>query len=227
VVCLTETWLYNSIDNVTVQLNGYADPFRLDRNRHGGGVLAYVKNDIFCVRHFDYESDDVEMLWLELKTSNFRCLYIAMCYLPPNSYSRLKQKFTDSLSTVLASLLVDPDCCVLIIGDFSDHSVFKPIQLQLNLFRTLSAFGFHQFIDTATQNRVILDWALTNVPSTVLSHGVLDHINNLDHNPIFIELNFSLKHHVVSKPFFVWDYNNGDFLGLTMHCMLPLGNSLS
>ena len=32
VVYLTETWLDNSIDNVTVQLNnGYADPFRLDR----------------------------------------------------------------------------------------------------------------------------------------------------------------------------------------------------
>ena len=60
---------------------------------------------------------------------------------------------------------------------------------------------------------MILDWALTNVPSAVLSHGVLDPINNLDHNPVFIELNFS-QHHVVSKPFFVWDYNNGDFLGL-------------
>jgi len=79
VVCLTETWLDNSIDNVTVQLNGYADSFRLDRNRHGGGVLAYVKNDIFCVRRFDYETDDVKILWLELKTTNFRCLYIAVC----------------------------------------------------------------------------------------------------------------------------------------------------
>ena len=47
-VCLTETWLDNSIDNVTVHLNGYADPFRLGRDRHGGGVLAYVKNDIFA-----------------------------------------------------------------------------------------------------------------------------------------------------------------------------------
>ena len=123
-------------------------------------------------------------------TSNFHCLHIAVCYLPPNSNSLLKQKFTDSLSTVLASLLVDPDCCVLIIGDFNDHSVFKPIQLQSNLFRTLSAFGFHQFIDTATRDRVILDWALTNVPSAVLPHRVLDPINILDHNPIFIELNF-------------------------------------
>jgi len=68
----------------------------------------------------------------------------------------------------------------------------------------------NRFSDSA----MILDWALTYVPSAVLSHGVLDPINNLDHNPIFIELNFSLKHRVVSKPFFVWDYNNGDFLGL-------------
>jgi len=27
-----------------------------------------VKNDIFRVCRFDYESDDVEILWLELKT---------------------------------------------------------------------------------------------------------------------------------------------------------------
>jgi len=84
---------------------GLADSFCLDRNRHGGGVLAYVKNDIFCVRRFDYESEDNEILWLELKTSNFRCLYIAVCYLPPNSNSLLKQKFTDSLSTLLALYL--------------------------------------------------------------------------------------------------------------------------
>ena len=69
VVCLTETSLGNSIDNVTVQLNGYADPFRLDRNRHGGGILAYVKNDIFYVRRFDFKSNEVEILWLELKFS--------------------------------------------------------------------------------------------------------------------------------------------------------------
>jgi len=117
------------------------------------------KNDIFCVRRYDFESNDVEILRLELKTTNFRCLYIAVCYLSQNPNSFLKQKFTDSLSTVLEALLVGPDCCVLIISDFNDHSVFTSIQLQSNLFWTLSAFGFHQFIDTATRDRMILDWA--------------------------------------------------------------------
>ena len=143
---------------------------------------------------------------LNLKLQIF-VVFILQCATFHQILTLLKQKFTDSLSTVLASLVVDPNRRVLIIGDFNDHSVFKPIQLQSNLFRTLSAFGFHRFINTATRDHMILDWALTNVPSAVLSHGALDPINNLDHNPIFIELNFSLKRHVVSKPFFVWDYS--------------------
>jgi len=50
----------------------------------------------------------------------------------------------------------------------------------------------HLFIDTATRDRMVIDWVLTNVPSAVLSHGVLEPINNFDHNPISIKLNFSL-----------------------------------
>jgi len=67
VVCLSETWLDNSIDNVTVQLNDYSDPFLLDRNRHGGGVLSYIKNNIFCFCGYDFEANDVEILWLKLR----------------------------------------------------------------------------------------------------------------------------------------------------------------
>ena len=66
VICLTETWLDNSIDANSILLICYRGPFRLDRNRHGGGVLAYVKNNIYCVRRFDFESPDVEILWLEI-----------------------------------------------------------------------------------------------------------------------------------------------------------------
>jgi len=40
VICLTETWLDNSIDTNSLRLKGYSDPFRLARNRRDGGVLA-------------------------------------------------------------------------------------------------------------------------------------------------------------------------------------------
>jgi len=78
-------------------------------------------------------------------------------------------------------------------------------------FHALSAFGFHQFIDAAARDFMILDWVLTNVPSPVLSHAVPDPIDNLDHNPIFIKLHFSHKYRIVSEPFFMWNYKYGGF----------------
>jgi len=214
VICLTETWLDNSIDANSILLICYRDPFRLDRNRHGGGVLAYVKNNIYCVRRIDFESPDVEILWLELKTINSRSLYLAVRYLPPNTTSLFKQTFIKSVSTFIESLLVDPCCCILLIGDFNDHSVGKPIQLQTYLFRTLSAYGLQQLIDTPTRECKILDWVLTNIPSAALSHGIFDSISNLDHNPIFIKFNFSLQRRTASKPVIVWDYAKGNFSDL-------------
>ena len=113
--------------------------------------------------------------------------------------------FIASLFTVIESLPVDRCCCILLVGDFNDHSVGKPVQLQTNLFRTLSAYGLQQLIDTPTREYKILDWVLTNLPFAVVSHGIFDSISNLDHNPIFIKFNFSLQRCSASKPFTVWD----------------------
>jgi len=50
----------------------------------------------------------------------------------------------------------------------------------------LSDYGLQQLIDTPTRECKILDWVLTNILFAVVSHGILDPITNLDHNPIFI-----------------------------------------
>jgi len=152
-------------------------------------------------------------LWLELKTINARSLYLVVCYLPPNTTSLFKQTFIESISTVIESRLVDPCYCILLV-DFNDHSVGKPVQLQTNRFRTLSAYGLQQLIDTPTRECKILDWVLTNIPFTVVSHVILDPISNLDHNPIFIKFNFSLQRCSASKPAIVWDYDKGNFSDL-------------
>ena len=41
-VCIVETWLDSDISDAEVYISGYR-VFRHDRNRHGGGVLVYVK----------------------------------------------------------------------------------------------------------------------------------------------------------------------------------------
>ena len=46
---ITETKLDNSFPEQQFHIEGFNIPFRLDRNRHGGGLLLYVGNDYNAV----------------------------------------------------------------------------------------------------------------------------------------------------------------------------------
>ena len=43
VICITESWLGSGIEDSEILIPGY-QTLRLDRNRHGGGVLMYVSH---------------------------------------------------------------------------------------------------------------------------------------------------------------------------------------
>ena len=43
VVCIVEMWLGNSIHDSELVIEGY-NILRLDRNRHGGGIMLYTKS---------------------------------------------------------------------------------------------------------------------------------------------------------------------------------------
>ena len=43
-ICIVESWLSDGIQNSELCVSGY--DVRLDRNRHGGGVLLYI-NSVF------------------------------------------------------------------------------------------------------------------------------------------------------------------------------------
>ena len=45
IIGISETKLDNSINDLELQIDGY-NLLRADRNRHGGGVACYIKNNI-------------------------------------------------------------------------------------------------------------------------------------------------------------------------------------
>lgn len=47
IVCMTETWLDDSITDNMIAMNGF-NLLRNNRNRHGGGICVYFKNDLKC-----------------------------------------------------------------------------------------------------------------------------------------------------------------------------------
>ena len=49
VLVITETKLDNSFPTLQFLVKGFAEPFRLDRNRNGGGVMIYIRDDILNI----------------------------------------------------------------------------------------------------------------------------------------------------------------------------------
>lgn len=82
VITLAETWLNSTVEYGEIAIDGY-QVMRKDRNRHGGGVLAFVPVSMKAVRRHDMESDGVEILWLELKPNKDRKVLMAVIYRPP------------------------------------------------------------------------------------------------------------------------------------------------
>lgn len=46
-ICMTETWLDDSIENRMIAVDGYKI-YRNDRTRHGGGICVYVRKNLVC-----------------------------------------------------------------------------------------------------------------------------------------------------------------------------------
>ena len=48
ILVITETKIDSSFPNAQFRIDGFSAPFRLDRNRFGGGVIFSVREDIPC-----------------------------------------------------------------------------------------------------------------------------------------------------------------------------------
>ena len=67
ILVLAETKIDSSFPNAQFRIDGFSTPFRLDRNRFGGGALIYVREDIPCkplTKHF--LPDDIEGIFVEI-----------------------------------------------------------------------------------------------------------------------------------------------------------------
>ena len=65
-VCVVETWLSDEIHDSEISIQGYSH-VRLDRSRHGGGLIIFV-NKLFSFSVVFKGSPDLEFLLLSCKT---------------------------------------------------------------------------------------------------------------------------------------------------------------
>ena len=111
---ITETKLDDTYPISQFHIDGYSMPYRLDRNRNGGGVIIYVREDIpskILRKHFF--PNDIEGIFVEI---NFRKSKWLLCgtYHPP---SQSDQYYFDNIDKAL-----DVYCQyekIMLVGDFN------------------------------------------------------------------------------------------------------------
>ena len=84
ILVITETKLDSSFPHSQFKIDGFKQPYRLDRNKHGGGVMIFVSEDIpskLVSKHT--LPDDIEGMFIEIKLRKTKWLILGI-YHPPN-----------------------------------------------------------------------------------------------------------------------------------------------
>ena len=208
VVSFVESWLCDDVPDSEIALAGF-QLFRNDRNRHGGGVMVYVKL-CFSAVLLPCGSD------LEVVPVVLRCFNLSFCvivfYRPPNSPSSI----FDTLSTFVGSLNVSRFFDFVVIGDFNVNmkSLCSPLYQHVRDFMDL--FRLSLVVDDVTHTSSrgapsIIDLVLASSPS-IASCSSVPPLANSDHMGLSVLVN--LGHDldgVRSSGRSVWRYAYADF----------------
>ena len=144
IALIAESWFSKIHNDSVVSIPNYT-VFRRDRfKRKGGGVCAYVRNDIsFCLRtHHNYEClerRNLEIMWIE-GNWNGDLYYIACCYYPPRPV-HTNLEFREALSSDIDAInTLNGNSIIVIAGDFN--------QLDTNFLCTDSVSYTHLTLPT-------------------------------------------------------------------------------
>lgn len=114
IICVSETKLNNSVDTSKLEINGFNQPIRRDRRyNNGGGLLIYIKNNIYYKRRQDIENQYIENIWIQVSSLKKQFL-LGLFYRPPNSTVDYWDSFENCLE-----LATDQNLDLIIMGDFN------------------------------------------------------------------------------------------------------------
>ena len=173
ILTLSETHLCDFIEVSEISCEGYLIE-RRDRNRSGGGVVTYIREDHDYTVRNDIAVQELEMIVIEVKRPFNRSIFIVNWYRPPNSNVANFQ----SLETVIEKLdATNRDCIVL--GDMNCDvmKIDKPLCTK-RLFEIMERFNFKQVISSPTRvtndTATLIDLIWTNEPDRLGRADVIE-----------------------------------------------------
>ena len=175
VIGITESKLDKTVLDGEINIDGY-ELVRSDRNRHGGGVACYIRNDISFDVRGDF-SNEIENIFLDIFLPKTKPILIGILYRPPD-----QSGFLDKLSSAISKTSCFNNQEVYILGDLNINLINTQkshIPNGIKRYREFcSLHGLKQLITSPTRvtenSSSLLDHILTNSTDRVSQSGVVD-----------------------------------------------------
>ncbi len=183
-----ESKIDNQISNNEIHIDGF-NIIRKDRNRFGGGVVLYVRQNISFSDRIDLIPGELEMVCIELSLPYNKSLLISTWYRPPNCHMNI----FDYWASFLAKY-DNEDKELILIGDLN-CDVSKTIPNPHTLQFLCSLCQIDQLIKESTRltpkSATLIDLILTNRPENISRSGVI-HLGISDHSLVYAVRKFTL-----------------------------------
>ena len=205
IICISETKLNASIPSSNLMINSYHIPIRKDRDyNNGGGLIIYIKNNIFFKRRDDLESNSIENIWVEIQSTKNKYL-LGLFYRPPESISDYWNEFENVIEKAS-----EENLDIIITGDLN-YDILKA-NINNPLSRILNKFNMQNVITqptrvTNTSSRCI-DLIITNHHAIIADTNVLPPFHS-DHCTVTAEITFkTYKTQAYKKT--IWKYEQAN-----------------
>ena len=207
IITLSETHLHAGVPNDLFKIDGFHDIIRKDRTNQdgGGGVAIYVKNSIAFKRLFQFESANLEALWIQVNTIGGKII-VCSCYRPPEN-NMFWPDMSDALDDVKQYQLQN----LFILGDLNaDPETYNGRKLkEFCDFQNL-ACTVNEPTRITDSTATILDQVLTNSACYINKIEVTPPVSTNDHCTVGCFLDFKISKEV-SYERFIWQYNKANF----------------
>ena len=158
ILCLTETWLDNTITDNELYINGYKIE-RRDRNRTGGGVMMYIKEHLNYNLRKDISiiQPNIENIWIQIdwKKKSKSPFLISCIYRPPSSNVEYYNGILDMIEKASFE-----DKHIFILGDLNYDYTINESLCNNPLHYIENLYGLSQLITKPTR--------VTNKSSTLI-----------------------------------------------------------
>ena len=193
IIGISESWL-NNVKKHRYSIKGYNSEHLCRKNKGGGGVSIFIKDDIKYKRRKDLDlmTDFAEAIFIQIDKDIFNTkkdILIATIYRPPNTDLN---KFTKKIKDWISPIKNKFD--VYYLGDYNvnllSYSIHNPTSKLIDI---LYANGFVPLINEPTritsQSLTLIDNIYTNCTSET-ERGIF-YTDISDHFPIFCMIKYA------------------------------------